>query len=324
MSRDVARDIPFRLGTALGALTHRVTIDFALYRTGELRLWIGADLGGAPSMEAAQAVVRQACFFVRDLAHTHTHHDPGSDQLSAVEKFRPLPEGRDDLWTEGKWRRETLWGLSRVVEELTQKRGVTGHRQALGVLAYADAFQSTFLSWVRTPDTADGLQPTPPDNITAGFDFAHYRESVKAVIDTRAANQSVGAQMWATGVAILLSVASLLSSVIATRNTAIDDPGERRAPAWPEAALALADATPLSILAAAFTAFLLVYTLIVRPQTVSTLIAATSWLWRFIVACGLTIARRLGGDRATALGASFAINAALLLLLAWGLVSALD
>ncbi|PZU09944.1 MAG: hypothetical protein DI606_13425 [Sphingobium sp.] len=64
---------------------------FALFRTGELRIWfedglfVGRDTTADPLTAAeklaAEYLPSQMYFFLKDITHRHYHHDPETDQL---------------------------------------------------------------------------------------------------------------------------------------------------------------------------------------------------------------------------------------------------
>lgn len=131
---------------------------FALFRTGELRIWfnlgdfLGRDLTVAPAddmeLTAAGHLAPQVYYFIKDLLHAHYHHDPHSDQLLPLTQTATQCVAVDQSRSEAAWRNATLRGLTRVVVELRQGRSIAGHQQAKGIIAYATAFQ-TVLARVR-------------------------------------------------------------------------------------------------------------------------------------------------------------------------------
>lgn len=157
---------------------------FELYRTGEFRLEMIASLPVASGEAGDQAefdaiLASQIYYFVKDIAHRHYHHQPASDNL--------LPLTRITAENDLDWRRETLWSLARAVLELRRSGKLPGHKSALGVLAYAEAFQG-LLARVHRPSAS-----TDPFEITdeiACYDFTHTRQSLDATIAEKGFIQS--------------------------------------------------------------------------------------------------------------------------------------
>lgn len=177
------------------------SIAFALMRTGELRLWYDDDhIPDADEAKRRRTVARQAYFYLKDVVHHHTHHDSSSDQITPLVQVNAADPLRRAAG-ERKWRRETAWSLSRNVEALVRTGTLDDKRQALGILAYADAFQKSLFDHAR--DSAE------PDLFVKGqqiygFDFAHMRESLKVQIERSQVRRS----HWTT-----MLLAALASSI---------------------------------------------------------------------------------------------------------------
>lgn len=149
---------------------------FELYRTGEFRLNMAASLPVASGEVEDQAefdaiLASQIYYFVKDIAHRHYHHRPASDNLLPLTRVT----ADDDL----AWRRETLWSLARAVLEMRRSGNLPGHKSALGVLAYAEAFQGLLARVHRSVAPAEEFELT--DEI-ACYDFTHTRQSLDATI----------------------------------------------------------------------------------------------------------------------------------------------
>jgi hypothetical protein len=149
---------------------------FELYRTGEFRLKIVDSLPVVGTNEEDQSafdsiIASQIYYFVKDIAHRHYHHRPASDNLLPLTAIT----ADDDLG----WRRETLWSLARAVLEMRRSGRLPGHKSALGVLAYAEAFQGLLAKTHRTSKSAPTFELT--DEI-ACYDFTHTRQSLDATI----------------------------------------------------------------------------------------------------------------------------------------------
>ncbi len=190
-------------------------IRFALMRTGELRLWYDDNqVLSAKEAVRRRTVARQAYFFLKDMVHHHTHHDSSSDQITPLVQVNASEPDRRSSG-ERKWRRETAWSLSRTVQTLVRTGSLDDKRQALGILAYADAFQKTLLNHSR--DHEDPRRFVTGDSVY-GFDFAHIRESLKVQIDRAQAKRSHFTAMLVAGLASSIAALSLLSSLVSTRN----------------------------------------------------------------------------------------------------------
>lgn len=208
LESEVARVVRWRAPSAR-------CIRFAMMRTGELRLWYDASFVGS-AQEAARrnTIARQAYFFLKDMVHHHTHHDSSSDQITPLVQVNAREADRRSSG-ERKWRRETAWSLSRTVENLVRTGSLDDKRQALGILAYADAFQRTLLNHSR--DHEDPRLFVAGDAIY-GFDFAHIRESLKVQIDRAQVRRSHFTAMLVAALASSIAALSLLSSLVSTRN----------------------------------------------------------------------------------------------------------
>lgn len=149
---------------------------FELYRTGEFRLEMIESLPVASGEMEDQAefdaiLASQIYYFVKDIAHRHYHHRPASDNLLPLTRITP----QNDL----AWRRETLWSLARAVLEMRRSGKLPGHKSALGVLAYAEAFQGLLARVNRPEKSPETFELT--DEI-ACYDFTHTRQSLDATI----------------------------------------------------------------------------------------------------------------------------------------------
>lgn len=149
---------------------------FELYRTGEFRLSMIESLPVASDdmedqVEFDSILASQIYYFVKDIAHRHYHHRPASDNLLPLTRITP----KDDL----AWRRETLWSLARAVLEMRRSGKLPGHKSALGVLAYAEAFQGLLARVHRPERSPETFELT--DEI-ACYDFTHTRQSLDATI----------------------------------------------------------------------------------------------------------------------------------------------
>lgn len=217
----LAREITTELDAARSHLAIYV-MRFSLFRTGELRIWfdlsdfLGRDLvaepATSPEKELAARLPAQAYYFVKDLLHAHYHHNPHSDQIL---QLTCLSSGDTDaavLEDEIRWRYVTLRGLVRVIVELRQSRSFHGHKRALGIIAYAKAFQAVLAKIARTRlaiiDTFSehgGIIP---------YEFDNLAMSIDATDSSMESANSSRLQFFAIEVGILLSALALWAGAV--------------------------------------------------------------------------------------------------------------
>jgi len=202
------------------------TMQFALFRTGELRVWFDMNffLGRQTHVQAippssdevalAQMLPAQAYFFAKDMAHQHYHHEPDSDQLLPFTQLNVPNSMATAAEDELHWRRETLWGLARVVAQFRRQNRLYDFKKALGVLAYADAFQST-LARVERGATLD--QPFQEQRELSRYDFDHSRASVEAMEGLASWRRSGWIQAYAILAGVMLSSLALWASAVQVR-----------------------------------------------------------------------------------------------------------
>ncbi len=180
-----------------------------LYRTGEFRLSLEApDLTMAQtsgwSDRKDQALARQLFYFVKEAAHRHYHHDPRADAL--------LPLIHATSEDDRTWRRETLWSLTRSIVEVRRRDRLPGYRSALGLLAYADAFQATLARVERAQ--SGGYQPAE----IARYDLAHTRLSIEAKIDELSGRNSGSNDVVAFMATIVVAATALWFAAVQIRH----------------------------------------------------------------------------------------------------------
>lgn len=220
---DICSRVDERVEKALSEniLVHKTR--FALFRTGEIRIWSShSDILGRKvtstnfrSLEniIMQSLPKQIYYFIKDAAHHHYHHQPTSDQILPLVKMERVPRKNPNVihtTNETRWRREILWGLARILARFRRENNVKYLKQALGILAYADSFQST-LGKIRRGVTIDS-DPVFDDNLTT-YDFAHAKQSIAASESFRSWHNSGNFQMLAGLLAIAFSAASLWASL---------------------------------------------------------------------------------------------------------------
>lgn len=198
---------------------------FALFRTGEIRIWLidehisQAWLSGADKQKAIEEIFpKQVYYFLKDTLHTHYHHEPDSDQLLPLTRTRQVSKGNQKIEIENEvsWRRETLWGLARVISSYRRSNNIKNLRRAQGVLAYADAFQATVAKVFR-PASLD-KEPRFDNDLTT-YDFAHTKQSVAALEGMRTWWNTGSVQILAGITAISLAAFTIWSSALRLKIT---------------------------------------------------------------------------------------------------------
>jgi hypothetical protein len=203
-----------------------LAMEVALFRTGEVRIWFDLEhfLGrqvhtqaivpSAEELKLAELLAPQAYFFVKDITHVHYHHEPDSDQLLPLTRLLPVQCADDHDANELIWRRETLWGLARVVSQFRQRNKLYDFKKVMGVLAYADAFQSTLaMVWRRQTLNEDMELHTR----LSRYDFAHTRSSVEAMDSLAAWRRSGWLQFFAIMIGVLFSSIALWAAAMQIR-----------------------------------------------------------------------------------------------------------
>ncbi|MEG3159356.1 hypothetical protein U1763_02465 [Sphingomonas sp. LB2R24] len=194
---------------------------FALFRTGELRIWFDIDefVGRKTADETAtpqealtaERLPAQAYYFVKDLLHAHYHHDPHSDQILPLTRLSSAETDADFHADEVRWRYVTLRGLVRVVVELRQSKSLQGHKRALGIIAYAKAFQSVLAVTARER-SASPTFVTHDDIIR--YDFDNLAMSIGATDSAAESVNTSRLQLYAIMVGILLSALALWAGAV--------------------------------------------------------------------------------------------------------------
>lgn len=178
----------------------RNSISFLLFRTGELRLKRGneelpSEFESDENRTTAPAQqVKQAYYFLKDCAHHHYHHNAHADQLLRVTNVGP-----EDL----AWRRETLWDLSRAIIKMRRERQLFRRKDAVGVIAYAEAFQN-ILARVRREN--DDFSPVPE---LATYNYTNLKESISSENDSESYRSQGSASLFIAGFAAILTLSVL-------------------------------------------------------------------------------------------------------------------
>ncbi|KQN07149.1 hypothetical protein ASE85_18990 [Sphingobium sp. Leaf26] len=190
-----------------------VSLNFALMRTGEVRLWFSEKLADYEEGDH-EVIARQAYYFIKDMVHLHVHHEPASDQITPLTRFDAGTEKTRER-DEEDWRRQTMWSLSREAEKLGQRKRLDRLRDSLGIIAYADAFQMTLMPYIRDPKDVEGFVPKAS---AYGFDFKHIRESTRVQVDQLASTRGATAPFLAACVAGSIAVLAMLNAMISIKN----------------------------------------------------------------------------------------------------------
>jgi hypothetical protein len=191
---------------------------FVLFRTGELRIWfdddtfLGRDTSQNPVTEherrSTQYLPSQMYFFIKDATHRHYHHDPETDQLLKLFRVDVDLNGQND---DATWRVDTLRGLAKVVVEYRHSNHPFSNKKALGILAYADAFQSILARTSR-----GGALDAPLQNLTdvIPYDFNHVRTSIEALDTLNETRRGALLQLFGILVGVVLSAFALWSGAV--------------------------------------------------------------------------------------------------------------
>lgn len=114
------------------AKRHIVCVKTTLDRNGQLII----ELAENDFWEDEEGTVaNQVYYFIRDISHTHQHHEPSSDTI-----LKAYPDEKLRNHGNTNWKRETLYALHKFI--IQQKRGKRYEAlvRCQGVLAYAKAF----------------------------------------------------------------------------------------------------------------------------------------------------------------------------------------
>lgn len=135
-------------------------VDFSLRRTGEVIITSNDDVD--------ESILRQVYYYIKNCAHYHYHHHQSRDNIL------PLIETGDDI----EWRRRTLWCLAKSVLESRRHNVIGQYRSAIGILAYADAFQDVMgrVYWDNTLNCYRFYSKNPI------YDFKHTKLSIESLI----------------------------------------------------------------------------------------------------------------------------------------------
>lgn len=282
---------------------HRV--NFAMFRTGELRLWfdldefLGRDTAIVPATDpeklAAEYLPSQMYFCLKDLTHRHYHHDPQTDQLLDLHRVDTSGNVAEDV----EWRIDTLRGLAKVVVEFRHSNVPTSNKKALGVLAYANAFQSLLARIERGNAVGDAMRPQSKVIL---YDFAHVRSSIEALDALNESRRGALLQLFGIIVGVILSAFALwagavqIQPILCDAMRATTTPCPKITPNTAVDLINLVVANPLGFVAlltvlgfAAFIGFFKGVTSVPGAKPIRI------WVSRFSSALATSLSQRLGG-----------------------------
>ena len=274
-------------------------IEFALFRTGELRLWLNSAAKGSamPSDRKSEYhMLKVAYFFLKDILHKHAHHHHSEDKI--------LPLVKLDA-EEIHWQRQTMWHLARAVEEKIRKQTRDSLREALGIIPYAENFNALYSRSYRNSALDDGYEKTEKlDN----YLFEGMRKSATVQLEARSWYLTI-----LTG-AVGSLFALVLSTIIAVSNFV--RPAETH---WPVEVQNCVATYPLAILAFVPLLLWFIYSAIFRElRTVGVLFTPTRSIFRFSKALLISICRRTGLSLSLGLVLLVGFYMVLISLVFWG------
>ena len=153
-------------------------VDFVLERDGDCRMTttVYRQGGGRPTFaddnleHMAHIVCSQAFFFLKDITHTHQHHDPKTDTMTDV---YPIYDPDDDK----TWRSETLRNLYRRILDFKRLRTEKVYSSAHGILCYAKSFKLISTKKLEKGGGNSELKPDLFDDLLAESIDASQRSS---------------------------------------------------------------------------------------------------------------------------------------------------
>ena len=196
--------------------------DFTISRSGQCTL-IANNIGVFPQASRKESLARQAFFCLRDLIHKHYHHGKSDHELIGM-CYNLFPStGYDDL----TWRRETLYGLTRMALKNRRAGKIKDNKNALGVLAYARSFQHHFLNWTYPSQADEKSQPpvTQKNLNFSAYDFDAFNASLKADISVHEWSRSSFIGIGAFTVSLLaIFLSAMMSAHIVMLSMKAEEP----------------------------------------------------------------------------------------------------
>jgi hypothetical protein len=246
------------------------TIEFALLRTGEVRFWI-IDATPFDAETDEEASIKIAYLFLKDVAHRHAHHHHSQDSL--------LPLTRVDGGHEIEWQRQSIWALSRSIEDNLRRGKRKALRAALGMMPYAENFHQLHSNLVRSAKGKDGFEKT--DELDH-YSYESLRKSVTVQLETRS--------WWLAGMTAASAsfFAICLSSVIAITNLA-----PNREAHWPAPFAEAVAARPILVILFILLLLWMTFEVVYREAvTDSVLFRPMRFITRLSIATAVSLTRR--------------------------------
>lgn len=117
---------------------------FKIQRDGQI------DIGTTENCSERSSVISsQIFYFIRDISHTHQHHQKSSDTILKLYEYTETPAPK-----KLKWKRETLYALYRWVIQQKRSQNEEAVQQCLGVLAYASSFEKLHIQTLSKKNRA--------------------------------------------------------------------------------------------------------------------------------------------------------------------------
>jgi hypothetical protein len=218
--RRLAQELLISLKNAQAVIACHL-MHFALFRTGELRIWfdlnefLGRDIDQEQpddnERQAAEKLAKQVYYCLKDILHAHYHHDPHSDQMLPLSFTTTQCSPQDHEKSENEWRYATVRGMARTVVELRHGRSIRGHQQAKGIIAYAQTFQGVLARCIR-PITI--RQSHRENGSFVPYDFANLIMSLDATDASAQSAINARLQLFAILIGILLSGIALWAGAV--------------------------------------------------------------------------------------------------------------
>jgi hypothetical protein len=183
-----------------------------------------------------------------------------------------------------EWQRQTIWALSRTIEDNIRRCRRKTFRTALGMIPFAENFHALYSSLVRDAAAPDGFAPA------ANLDHYSYealRKSVAIQLETRS--------WWLAGAtaAVASFFAITISSIIAIRS--LDASGKV---AWPTEAVTVAQSQPFVTITTIWLLLWIVYETIYREAMAETSpFVLVRFVRRFALATAVSLYRWAGMPR---------------------------
>lgn len=219
------------------ALNNFGEADVVLLRTGECRITLNPESQSlllAMATYSPSNIVHQITFqnfqrmfledaaegvffAIRDLVHKHYHHDGEEFIFNPV--FRAF--AKDD----NNWRRQTREGLMRMCLAERRKGHAASLRNALGILAYVDAFDRHLARWhLQNGRPVDSRQ-------SAAYDYSALKSSIDAGLKARELADHTIRQRLLFSFGFMITVITLLAPIFREPLTAggeVSNPAEAR------------------------------------------------------------------------------------------------